>query len=82
MFLHLCRQLSAVEMGSAPAPGAVFRALLRRAKARQRDGGAENFKGTRKFQTFGTIPNALTAGREGASRNARGGRAPQLRFSG
>ncbi|MGD0743574.1 MAG: hypothetical protein ABSA45_00310 [Verrucomicrobiota bacterium] len=29
-------------MGSAPARGAVFRARPRRAKARQRDGGAEN----------------------------------------
>jgi hypothetical protein len=31
-------------MGSGPAPGAVFRALPRRAKARQRDGGAENIR--------------------------------------
>ena len=38
-----------VEMGSAPVPGAVFRVLPRRAKARQRDGGAENLGRTAKF---------------------------------
>ena len=49
--------------GSAPASGAVFRAL------------AENIERTKKLQESVSASRA-TAGREGASGNARGGRAP------
>jgi hypothetical protein len=54
-----------VAMGSAPAPGAVFRALLRRAKARQRDGGAETPGRSKKFQIFEVFrtPNGWIRGR-------------------
>jgi len=54
-----------VAIGSAPAPGAVFRALLRRAKARQRDGGAENIVRSEKFQAFEVFrtPNGWIRGR-------------------
>jgi hypothetical protein len=45
-----------IEMGSAPAPGAVFRVLPRRAKARQRDGGAENPERTETSHIVRTIP--------------------------
>jgi hypothetical protein len=51
--------------GSAPAPGAVFRALPRRAKAHQRDGGAENPARTEEFHLSGFFrtPNGWIRGR-------------------
>jgi hypothetical protein len=58
-----------VQIGSAPAPGAVFRAP------------AENIVRSEKFQIF-QVFRTQRAGYEGVSSNARGGRAPQLRFSG
>ena len=50
-------------MGSAPAPGAVFRAL------------AENSAAQEYSRRLISVP-APSAGREGASSDARGGRAP------
>ncbi len=55
--------------GSAPAPGAVFRAL------------AEN-PSARKSSKRSCQPRAHSAGGEGAASDARGGRGPQPRSSG
>jgi hypothetical protein len=55
----------AAEMGSAPASGAVFRAL------------AENPRALKYFKRLCHF-HAQKAEREGASSAARGGRAPQL----
>jgi hypothetical protein len=57
-----------VEMGSAPVPtqfSAFFRVLPRRAKARQRDGGAENLGRTAKFHVSEStrVPNGWIRGR-------------------
>ncbi|MGD0744253.1 MAG: hypothetical protein ABSA45_03770, partial [Verrucomicrobiota bacterium] len=65
-------------MGSAPAPGAVFRARPRRAKVRQRDGGAENIGRSEISRTPVSVTRA-SGWTRGASSNTRGGCAPQLR---
>jgi hypothetical protein len=55
------------EMGSAPAPGAVFRALAENPNAPECSNGSC------------PLHTQEDAGREGAASHARGGRAPQLR---
>ena len=57
------------ENGSAPAPGAIIRALA--------DNPVAQKCSKRSWQHY-----AHPAGREGAASNARGGRAPQLRNPG
>jgi hypothetical protein len=69
------------EIEARSSSRAVFRALPRRAKARQRDGGVENIGRTENSRRFSSVSRA-TAGREARPATPDGRCAPQFRFPG